>query len=40
MPENAPRPAQSPQIVVGDEEIFEAHAAGKLSLELKSPLDT
>ncbi|HEU0191853.1 MAG TPA: NADP-dependent malic enzyme [Mycobacterium sp.] len=30
----------SPQIVVGDEEIFEAHADGKLSLELKSPLDT
>jgi len=31
---------QSPQIVVTDEEIFEAHVAGKLSVELKAPLDT
>ena len=30
----------SPQIVVTDEEIFEAHVAGKLSVELKAPLDT
>ncbi len=31
---------ESPQIVVTDEEIFEAHITGKLSVELKSPLDT
>ncbi len=31
---------ESPPIVVTDEEIFEAHVAGKLSVELKSPLDT
>ncbi|ODQ89032.1 malate dehydrogenase [Mycolicibacterium flavescens] len=28
------------QIVVSDEEIFAAHAGGKLSMALKSPLDT
>ncbi len=28
------------QVVINDEEIFEAHVAGKLSVELKSPLDT
>jgi malate dehydrogenase (oxaloacetate-decarboxylating) len=33
-------PAKSPQVVVGNEEIFEAHVAGKLSVELKAPLDT
>ena len=32
--------AKTPQVVIGDEEIFEAHLAGKLSVELKSPLDT
>ncbi len=31
---------RNPQIVITDEEIFEAHVAGKLSVELKSPLDT
>ena len=31
---------ENPQIVVTDEEIFEAHIAGKLSVELKAPLDT
>ncbi len=31
---------ESPQIVVTDEEIFEAHIAGKLSVELQAPLDT
>jgi malate dehydrogenase (oxaloacetate-decarboxylating) len=31
---------ESPQIVVTDEEIFEAHVAGKLSVVLKAPLDT
>ncbi len=29
-----------PQIVVTDEEIFEAHVGGKLSVELKAPLDS
>jgi malate dehydrogenase (oxaloacetate-decarboxylating) len=33
-------PETSPQIVVTDEEIFEAHVAGKLSVQLRSPLDT
>jgi malate dehydrogenase (oxaloacetate-decarboxylating) len=33
-------PVQSSQIVIGNEEIFEAHVAGKLSVELKAPLDT
>jgi len=28
------------QIVIGDDEIFEAHVGGKLSVELKTPLDT
>ena len=32
--------AEIPQVVISDEEIFEAHVAGKLSVELKSPLDT
>ena len=31
---------ETPQVVITDEEIFEAHVAGKLSVELKSPLDT
>ncbi len=31
---------ENPQIIVADEEIFEAHVAGKLSVELKAPLDT
>ncbi|OBA63131.1 malate dehydrogenase [Mycobacterium sp. 1100029.7] len=29
-----------PQLVIGDDEIFEAHVGGKLSVEMKSPLDT
>jgi malate dehydrogenase (oxaloacetate-decarboxylating) len=33
-------PPESPQVVITDEEIFEAHVAGKLSVGLKSPLDT
>jgi malate dehydrogenase (oxaloacetate-decarboxylating) len=33
-------PPESPQVVITDEEIFEAHVAGKLSVALKSPLDT
>jgi malate dehydrogenase (oxaloacetate-decarboxylating) len=32
--------AKTPQVVLGDEEIFEAHVDGKLSVELKAPLDT
>jgi malate dehydrogenase (oxaloacetate-decarboxylating) len=28
------------QVVINDEEIFEAHVAGKLSVQLKAPLDT
>src|SRR3979409_1699695 len=31
---------KTPQIVIGDEEIFEAHVSGKLSVGLKAPLDT
>jgi len=33
-------PAKSDPIVLEDEEIFEAHVAGKLSVQLRSPLDT
>ncbi|AGB25060.1 malic enzyme [Mycobacterium sp. JS623] len=40
MTETVPQEVQSPQIVVTDEEIFEAHVGGKLSAELKAPLDT
>jgi malate dehydrogenase (oxaloacetate-decarboxylating) len=32
--------AETPQVVVSDEEIFEAHVGGKLAAELKAPLDT
>jgi malate dehydrogenase (oxaloacetate-decarboxylating) len=38
--EYVPHAVKSSQIVIGDEEIFEAHVAGKLSVELKAPLDT
>ena len=38
--ETVPHEVQSPHIVVTDEEIFEAHVGGKLSAELKAPLDT
>ena len=31
---------RTPQVVITDEEIFEAHVGGKLSVELKAPLDT
>ena len=30
----------TPRLVIDDEEIFAAHVGGKLSVELKSPLDT
>ena len=32
--------ASTPHLVIDDEEIFEAHVGGKLSVELKAPLDT
>jgi malate dehydrogenase (oxaloacetate-decarboxylating) len=35
-----PETPENPQITVTDEEIFEAHIGGKLSVELKAPLDT
>ena len=33
-------PANTQPIVLSDDEIFEAHVGGKLSVELKAPLDT
>jgi len=33
-------PEKCPQVVVADDEIFEAHVGGKLSVQLKAPLDT
>ncbi|WP_082969239.1 NAD(P)-dependent malic enzyme [Mycobacterium kyorinense] len=33
-------PANSPHIVLEDDEIFEAHVAGKLAVQLRAPLDT
>jgi malate dehydrogenase (oxaloacetate-decarboxylating) len=32
--------AKGPPIVIGDEEIFASHVDGKLSVQLKAPLDT
>ena len=32
--------AENPQVIISDEEIFEAHVGGKLSVGLTSPLDT
>jgi malate dehydrogenase (oxaloacetate-decarboxylating) len=29
-----------PRLVIDDDEIFDAHLGGKLSVELKAPLDT
>src|SRR5574337_68607 len=40
MPENTPRTERKPQIVIADEEIYEAHIGGKISVDLKAPLDT
>ncbi|KZS55901.1 malate dehydrogenase [Mycobacterium kansasii] len=45
MPERAQYPDAvprivPPQIAIGNDEIFEAHVAGKLSVALKAPLDT
>ncbi|HUO40979.1 MAG TPA: NAD-dependent malic enzyme, partial [Mycobacterium sp.] len=31
---------KDPQVCLGSNEIFQAHVAGKLSVELKAPLDT
>ena len=33
-------PVSNPELVVADEEIFAAHEGGKLSVELRAPLDT
>jgi malate dehydrogenase (oxaloacetate-decarboxylating) len=38
--ETVPQDAKTPQVLVGDEEIFDAQVGGKLSVELKAPLDT
>jgi malate dehydrogenase (oxaloacetate-decarboxylating) len=32
--------AENPQVTISDDEIFEAHVGGKLSVGLRSPLDT
>ena len=40
MPENLANMVNSSPIVIGDEEIFEAHTGGKISVDLKTPLDT
>ena len=40
MSESVREDVKTPQIVIGDEEIFEAHVSGKLSVGLKAPLDT
>lgn len=40
MSENLVNTVNSSPIVIGDEEIFEAHMGGKISVELKSPLDS
>ena len=37
--EDSPQ-VRTPQVVIEDSEIFEAHEGGKLSVALKSPLDT
>ncbi len=38
-PERSPA-ERTPQVVIEDAEIFDAHEGGKLSVELKEPLDT
>ncbi len=40
MSEPVQHDAKTPQVLISDEEIFEAHVGGKLSVELKAPLDT
>ena len=39
MPENSTA-TQNGQLVIGDEEIFEAHLGGKIAVDLNRPLDT
>src|SRR6201991_3825318 len=39
-PDSVPEIAHRERIVIGDDEIFEAHVGGKLSVELRAPLDT
>jgi malate dehydrogenase (oxaloacetate-decarboxylating) len=38
--ESVQQDAAAPQVLISDDEIFEAHVAGKLSVVLKAPLDT
>ncbi|PXX08133.1 malate dehydrogenase (oxaloacetate-decarboxylating) [Mycolicibacterium moriokaense] len=38
--ESVQQDAAAPQVLISDDEIFDAHVAGKLSVELKAPLDT
>jgi len=40
MPENPANAVNNSPIVIGDEEIFEAHVGGKISIDLKAPLDS
>ncbi|WP_423797442.1 NAD(P)-dependent malic enzyme [Mycolicibacterium moriokaense] len=40
MTESVQQDAAAPQVLISDDEIFDAHVAGKLSVELKAPLDT
>jgi malate dehydrogenase (oxaloacetate-decarboxylating) len=40
VPEIVSQAVKGPEILIGNEEIFEAHVAGKLSVALKAPLDT
>ena len=40
MTDTVPQDARTPQVLVGDEEIFDAHVGGKISVERKAPLDT
>ncbi|GFG70338.1 NAD(P)-dependent malic enzyme [Mycolicibacter senuensis] len=40
MPENLANTLDNSPIVIGDEEIFEAHMGGKISVDLKTPLDS
>ena len=38
--DSVPQAVMSPHVVVADDEIFDAHVAGKLSVALKAPLDS
>ncbi len=40
MTETLPQDTRTPQVQVSDEEIFDAHVGGKLSVEMKAPPDT